>query len=711
MINTNAKSTLAKLLAKENIEVREGNYQTAAFDVENRVLLLPLWKDMGKDVYDLLVGHEVGHALFTPSEGWHNSDIDVEGIPRSYLNVIEDIRIERAIQRQYPGLVASFKRGYQVLFDEDFFGTADRPMESYQLPDRINIKAKLADLISIPFTAEEAPLVKQCFSVTTWEEVVAAARALYEFMKEKQEEKPNEESESNEQDGSPTSNMDSNSNPQPSDSSEDESETEDKAEGSEAETGDEADESDAQPEDDTKGDSDKAEMPVSVEYGYDRPEEDITVIETDDTFRSSEDKLLEGEGNTQPAVITEFSNSDIKNAVISYKEVFAAREETFELYGAYFNKEQCDADFDTFLNDNDRVVKTMVKEFEMRKAAYRYSRATTSKTGSLDTLKMHSYKYNEDIFARATKLADSKNHGMIMLVDYSGSMQNTIAQIQRQVIVLSMFCRKVNIPFKVYGFTSGSNNKQFTTNLQLENLMMFELLTNEMSKSDFDKAVYQIYTQSWEMSRSQWSRPAYLSDLEYLGGTPLNEALLVLHKIVPAFKRQFSLDKVNLTVLTDGSANNMYLNYDRFQRDMIVDYKKISVAVGNKRMVLNQRACTAILIDEMRKQYDVTTLGYYIPGGGYDFRNEMYRCGVVAEETVKERRREFMKQKFTSFDDVLGFDRYFVLRSGKDIDTKTEEFDVMDGAKKGELTRQFKKFAGSKKGNRVLATRFAEMVA
>jgi len=140
MINTQAKSTLARLLAKENIDVREGNYPTAAFDVQNRVLHLPMWKDKGKDVYDLLVGHEVGHALFTPAEGWHDSDIDVEGIPRSYLNVIEDIRIERSIQRQYPGLVGSFKRGYQVLFDEDFFGTKDRDLESYKLPDRINIK-------------------------------------------------------------------------------------------------------------------------------------------------------------------------------------------------------------------------------------------------------------------------------------------------------------------------------------------------------------------------------------------------------------------------------------------------------------------------------------------------------------------------------------------------------------------------------------------
>ena len=92
------KSSLPKLLATENITIKHGNFPTAWFDIKNRVLGLPLWKDMGKDVYDLLIGHEVGHALETPFEGWHDSPKALEGAPRSYINVIEDARIERKIQ-------------------------------------------------------------------------------------------------------------------------------------------------------------------------------------------------------------------------------------------------------------------------------------------------------------------------------------------------------------------------------------------------------------------------------------------------------------------------------------------------------------------------------------------------------------------------------------------------------------------------------------
>ena len=109
-METQSKSILARLLANENVTVQRGNYKTAFFNVESRVLGLPLFtNDYGSDVEDLFIGHEVGHALFTPADGWHDSATEMQ-IPRSFLNVIEDIRIERKIQEKYPGLSTSFKR-------------------------------------------------------------------------------------------------------------------------------------------------------------------------------------------------------------------------------------------------------------------------------------------------------------------------------------------------------------------------------------------------------------------------------------------------------------------------------------------------------------------------------------------------------------------------------------------------------------------------
>ena len=95
-INAEVKGTLAKLLATEDLTVEHRQVSTASFDVNSRVLTLPIWKDASETVYDLLVGHEVGHALYTP-----NIPIDA---PKGFVNVVEDARIERMMKHTYPGL-------------------------------------------------------------------------------------------------------------------------------------------------------------------------------------------------------------------------------------------------------------------------------------------------------------------------------------------------------------------------------------------------------------------------------------------------------------------------------------------------------------------------------------------------------------------------------------------------------------------------------
>ena len=61
------KDQLAKLLATEDLVVEHKKVLTASFNVKTRVLVLPMWEKASNNVYDMLVGHEVGHALFTPN--------------------------------------------------------------------------------------------------------------------------------------------------------------------------------------------------------------------------------------------------------------------------------------------------------------------------------------------------------------------------------------------------------------------------------------------------------------------------------------------------------------------------------------------------------------------------------------------------------------------------------------------------------------------
>ena len=176
---TNTKSLLAKLLASENLTVEHGNYPTASMDVKNRVLRLPIWKEMSGSLYDLMVLHEVGHALYTPEDGWHKSASKNGSGYKSFLNVVEDARIERKIKDKYPGGRKSFTDGYLDLIQKDFFGLKGIDPNSLNLIDRINLYFKGGTVHDIQFSDEEMEFVKKVSNTLTWDDVVRVTDELF----------------------------------------------------------------------------------------------------------------------------------------------------------------------------------------------------------------------------------------------------------------------------------------------------------------------------------------------------------------------------------------------------------------------------------------------------------------------------------------------------------------------------------------------------
>ena len=190
-----AKSTLARLLAAENITVSHERVETASFDLKSRQLRLPMWSGASVQLYDMLVGHEVAHALWTPAQGWRDgidSIVAQTGCPRktaqSYLNIVEDARIERMIQQKFRGLRSDFLSGYKTLNDRGFFGNISNP-NSLCFADRVNLNFKLGVYLgtAVRFTATEAPLVARVETLTTWEEVVAVAQDMIMLSQQEQE--------------------------------------------------------------------------------------------------------------------------------------------------------------------------------------------------------------------------------------------------------------------------------------------------------------------------------------------------------------------------------------------------------------------------------------------------------------------------------------------------------------------------------------------
>ena len=192
------KSQLAKLLATEDLIVEHKQVQTAEFNVGTRVLTLPLWDKASNTVYDMLVGHEVGHALFTPDRNWF---LEVQ-MPPQFVNIVEDVRIEKLMKRKYAGLAKSFYHGYEELNDDDFFNIADEDLESLNLADRVNLHFKIGNFVDIPFSTDEKEIVKVVDSCETFDEVLNASKVLYDYcMKQKDAEDAKEQLSSDSEDG------------------------------------------------------------------------------------------------------------------------------------------------------------------------------------------------------------------------------------------------------------------------------------------------------------------------------------------------------------------------------------------------------------------------------------------------------------------------------------------------------------------------------
>ena len=184
-INLDVKSNLAKLLATENITVQHNNVKTASFDVKNRVLTLPIFKQKSGDVYDMLIAHECAHALWTPYEEWQGIDDDEL---RSYVNVIEDTRIDKLIQAKYPGVVKNYENGFDILEKQNFFGISGKDInKDFMIIDKINLRSKSLNRLPFMFAPKDNEWLAKVDAVKTFDDVVALAKEMLDWQKEQVE--------------------------------------------------------------------------------------------------------------------------------------------------------------------------------------------------------------------------------------------------------------------------------------------------------------------------------------------------------------------------------------------------------------------------------------------------------------------------------------------------------------------------------------------
>jgi len=713
------KSLLPKLLAKENITIRHGNFNTAWFDIKNRTLGLPLWKDMGKDVYDLLIGHEVGHAIETPYEGWHDSPEKLEGCPRTYINVIEDARIERKIQSRYPGLVNSFNKGYKKLLEREFFGPLDDvDYDQVKLIDKINLKTKLGSLIEVPFNSEEMVYLTRAKTTQTFDEVVQLVKDILKFTQDNTPEliqQPEPEPEDSENQESEENNnqedMPSGHDDYEKEESDDES-TQSKSGNQSSEESEEGEESD-----DTE--TVTAKEPVHTAGS------DVSI--TDSIYRSKEKELIETDRNgNQPIIISQTSADNIETSIVDFKELSKERETEIKRWEENYKdsswgnqswRETISTGYASYMKQLKKNVQPAVREFEMKKAATQWSRATEAKTGNINVNKLWSYKTNDDIFLKATKLPNAKSHGMVMLVDYSGSMSTSMKYVMDQILHTVMFCKAVNIPYEVYAFTSGgwygeSQARQYQTgDLDMDDLRMPLLVSSDMKKADFIKATQFLYLRTTEQ------RDIPKAHSENWGSTPLNQALVVMHDIIKRFRAKNNIEKMNFLTFTDGDANRIQVHGNRDYRNKTNEIRLIVQGKSITSGLTSATGLTTVLLNNIKKQYKTNNLGFFMADDNSEWKyriNNAYwaeSARTGSEEYRKEKNKEYNKNKCVEVSNVFGYDTYYMVKGGKNLNTEEEDFEVQTEASDAQIRNAFKKYSKSKKTNKVLLTKFGGAVA
>jgi hypothetical protein len=629
------------------------------------------------------------------------------------MNILEDVRIEKLIKRKYPGLRKRMNEGYKQLNDKDFFGVSKvASLDALNLIDRINLYFKAGFQCGVKFDQDEKPFVNRAERTETIDEVIQLANDIYTFAKEQAEKKKQERAAAGEGDDD-----------------------------SEADEVDYLDDLDLDGDDWQEEDNDKPEegekSAKGKGAGQNTTEEDLESV-TDRAFEQRLEELADQS--------TEYRYHKIEplgfDPIIGFKQVLKDLDFDFNnvSIGSYYHNrvygskteeqftQKQQAAVNKFKTDSVSSVNYLVKEFEMKKSAQLYKRAQVSKIGSLDMRKVFAYQLQDDLFKRVTTIPQGKNHGMIMLIDWSGSMSDVIEDTIKQVINLAMFCNKAQIPYRVFAFTSqyvdrdsDVYHKRYKKSVEIRDRWMrdqndsvidaghfnlLELFSNRMSTSEFNGMIKKLLD-----PRVFWHKGYDL------GGTPLNEALLWVYNNVGEYMKNNRIEKMNFITLSDGCGGSLQASggisrysYGNKVKHLLRDpVTKKTYAFG-----YDAGQQTETLLKMIKDRYDIRAIGFYICSNRRSslnaaIKDNLYGFAGNADNVIDEMRKEFKNQGFYSMQGTGRDDLFIVPAESTKIDES--ELKVESDMSARRLATNLGKFLNTKKTSRILLSRFIGYVA
>ncbi|MEI8286983.1 MAG: hypothetical protein WCG15_06770, partial [Actinomycetes bacterium] len=654
------------------------------------------------------VGHEVGHALYTPLEGMKKAK--ESKINMSIVNVVEDSRIERKVKDNYPGLRISFLKGYKELIEKDFFETKGANINEYNLIDRINLHCKGGAGQMIRFSPEERVLLNEVETTDTYEQVIEVSKKLEALMRQQEQEKQKERSEAGlpeeeeqDSDGEFGDSFDEDEDGQYENSSQSGSSGNEESE----------DESSKGTNDDDTSDDGETSKEDQVKgrgvYDDEKKIDDKLKSFTDEAFKRNEKKLVSDESRGYTYV--NIPKLDLDSVIVDHKQLYAMYKLSDDQNDRIDRQE-----FMKIRNETNKIVSYLAKEFELRKNADQLKRASVSKTGELNLNKIFSYQFSEDIFKKITVVPGGKSHGLVMFIDWSGSMHNHINNTMKQLFSLVMFCKKVGIPYEVFAFASSQVNQlkqDFKEgNMFMNQFQLFNIFSSRMTAAEF--------TYAGAAMTFLGKHPVYAPDWFSMGSTPLNQAIVACFDIVPYFQKKYKLQMVNTVFLTDGEGDAISgycdqvgaykgfrdYNSNSFRTNALVIRDEVTKHQEVVERPHSGRHQTEALIKLLKLRTKCNVLGFYLLSNR-EFNAYAYHH-LPAGSNIEDKRVEFRKNKSIVVTNV-GFDEYYLMKS-EHKSVLDEEFEVRENASTKTLANAFAKYTGGRVTNRVVLNRFIGMI-
>ena len=585
-------------------------------DVKSRVLTVPDWSDMTQEAYDLFLSHEVSHALHTPPEGMEQFIDSIVGATASnddksraamYLNIVEDARIERLIKEKYAGLRSDYYKGYKWLAENQMFGdlsTAD--YTKMRIIDRTNLHFKIGKHLGtqIPFSADEQAIINDVEAAQTFEEVCAVTRRLWEEAKKEANQEP---------------------------------EQSDRPQGKTTKGGDGEDgeyETDAAGDTETnKGEQSEKRNHIAPESFTANAQKKWLDTKVKDNYYSDKDA---------PAYLPEYN---LERIIVPYVDIMNAIENSIsnsKSKGMRAATEEIMTSYNAFTNEANATVDAMVKVFLTKQAAQQHHRNQTAKTGVLDMNLLTQYKWSEDIFKHFTVKPNGKNHGFVVFLDWSGSMQPLVQDVVKQMYILTSFFRRIGVPYEVYAFST--NTPVLTGNYDKDDTKSYNDYTEaaeELQENMFSiKDIQSNYGQTgvataqpfhlYNFASSKMRKTEHMNAMRHLfflgavlggygykfGGdcpntpwclrlsdTPLDDAIIAANQILINFRKKNKIEILNCVVISDGSTSGSPISRNYYADDDDIGVHRPTRIINKRTQAsysIHERLTTNVCVEYLR---------------------------------------------------------------------------------------------------------------